>query len=196
MTDITGLKNENQLKVEMSKWNVRDDLKGKTVEEIRNSYQPRGFAVALFNVDGGLNIGSIIRTATIFCADCVYLIGDKRYDRRSTVGAHNYIDIHHIDISGLNDRQASIKAIDKIQMDGYQVCPIEQGGEDICDNDGFIYTYRPCFVFGSEKDGIPEQFTKIACNVYSIYQPGVIRSLNVSACAGIVIWEWIRNRRQ
>lgn len=194
MNDYTEIKNDNQLIREMNNWNVKDELKGFPVEKILEHQACCGFSVALLNVDGGLNVGSIIRSANIFGAWEVFLIGKKRYDKRSTVGAHNYIDIIHIDEDCLTEESA-LRAISAIKEHGTNPIAIEQGGIYIDDTIGIHtplrYLAAPCFIFGSENEGIPECLSS-KIPKYSIEQHGVMRSLNVAAAAAIVMYEFTR----
>lgn len=203
MSDHKEIKNDIQFDREVSNWNVRDELKGKSVEEILEHQPKRGFAVGLVNIDGGLNIGSMIRTATIFGADCVYIIGRKRFDRRSTVGAHNYIEIKHID-EDQNTETGANNILTAIKGDEYIPCSIEQGGRPIDNLDMMYvlpdgrncwsplrYKMRPCFLFGAEKEGL-SSFITSNTGIHSIRQFGVLRSLNVSSAAAIVMYEYNR----
>jgi tRNA G18 (ribose-2'-O)-methylase SpoU len=183
---------ENQLKSEMNNWNVRDDLKGLSVEEIRKKQPRLGFAVGLVTIDGGLNIGSMIRTATIFGANKVFTIGpSKRYDKRSTVGAHNYIDIEHIECEP-DDVEAIRKVI--LFTNYYVPICIEQTPDSMpIHSSAFRSVRNPCFLFGSEGKGLPQSLIDPHLSA-EIPQPGVMRSLNVSAAAAIAIYEWSKWR--
>lgn len=172
---------QEQLKKEVGRWNVKDCLQGLSVDEILTHQPKMGFAVALLNVDGGLNIGSMIRSAVVFGADKVYLIGARRFDKRSTVGAHNYIEIAHI---------PSSNCLNKIKEDGYLPVAIEQGGANIGD-ESFKNLKNPCFLFGSESVGLDKDIVE-NCICYQIPQIGVLRSLNVSSATSIILYEFIR----
>jgi tRNA G18 (ribose-2'-O)-methylase SpoU len=181
----------NQLTNTLNDWNVADEFKNMTLDEIKaiQKRESLPFAVGALNLTGGLNLGSIIRSAVIFGAQKFYIIGKKRYDRRSTVGAQNYIDIEFIE-EDVNEDQGQRRILDKICED-YSPAFIEQGGSDIMAED-FKHWNPHCFIFGEEGTGIPDGFFhltldhNIGCKL-SIDQIGVLRSLNVAAAAAIVM---------
>ena len=181
----------NQLSATLNDWNVADVFKNMTLDEIKavQKRESLPFAVGALNLTGGLNLGSIIRSAVIFGAEKFYIIGKRRYDRRSTVGAQNYIDIEYIE-QDINDDMGQRLILDKICED-YSPAFIEQGGTDIMAED-FLYWNPHCFIFGEEGTGIPDGFFKMTIDLnvgckLSIDQIGVLRSLNVSAAAAIVL---------
>ena len=57
----------NQLTTTLNDWNVADELKNMNLEEIRAIQKSESlpFAVGALNLTGGLNLGSIIRSAEI-----------------------------------------------------------------------------------------------------------------------------------
>lgn len=183
--EIRTLVVQEQLKKEVARWNIKDQLQGLDLSEIRAQQPKFGFAIALLNIDGGLNIGSMIRSAVIFGADKVYLIGGRRFDRRSTVGSHNYIEIEHIPIS-----EDDPMLLGKIKDDGYTPVAIEQGGANISE---IANLENPCFLFGAESRGLSKNITD-RCNCYEIPQYGVLRSLNVSSAASIVLYEFTKGK--
>ena len=76
-------------------YNVRDEYKNNSYEEniaICNKEKLK-FSVGVINVTGCLNIGMMVRSACLFGAENFYIFGRKKFDRRSTVGAENYINI-------------------------------------------------------------------------------------------------------
>lgn len=173
--------------IDCSEFNVQDKFKPlpldcvKTIQKINTL----PYAVAAINLCGSLNLGMMIRSAVIFGCERFYIIGRKRYDKRSTVGAHNYIDLKFLekDCNIENEAKEILQSIES----NYTPCFIEQGGKDI-DRITFAQEhFKPCFIFGSESNGIPKHMMTQTNKVYSIPQLGVLRSLNVSAAASIIM---------
>ena len=172
-------------------FNVRDDLKPLTLAEVQ-AIQKRDslpFSIALLNFSGNLNVGMAIRSAVLFGAEKVFIIGKKKYDKRSTVGAHNYIKIEYIEEDPLISPHL---AMHDICMD-YEPVLIEQGGKDIHFENYNTHKIPPCFIFGCESNGIPKSIVDLAeeykWDCVSIPQIGVLRSLNVSAAVSIVCYK-------
>ena len=148
-----------------------------------------GASLMLFNLTGNLNVGMCIRTAAIAGFKTVYVVGKKRYDARSAVGAQNYIRI---------ERHATLGAdvCEWFATRGLMPILVEQGGTSLpdvrfrsmCGNNHVV------FIVGSESDGIPPDVLTALNHVprITIPQPGLIRSLNVSTAAGIILTEYTR----
>lgn len=170
----------DQLEHETRAWNVYDQFQGKPLEFIQREQKRRSlpYAVAAVNVCGGLNIGTMLRTSVIFAAEQFFLIGRRRYDRRSTVGAQNYIEIDRLEME-------IDLALEEIVKQGYTPVCVEQGGVSLEQFD-FSTVVKPCIVMGSESEGLPAHVIEKYITV-SIDQFGILRSLNVSAAASIVI---------
>lgn len=173
-----------------SAYNICDEYKKMKLEEVKELQENNSlpFAVAAVNINGDLNLGSMIRTSVIFGAEKFFIIGKKRYDKRSTVGAHNYINIQFIEEDV--DEYPHL-AFNDIVKD-YEPHIIEQGGQNI-NNFSFSINNKipPCVIFGSESNGFSETVINVAKDfnfkILSIPQYGVLRSLNVSSAASIVI---------
>ena len=77
-------------------FNVIEVLKDKDQNELIRRYKQfrNNFNVAVFNFNGGLNIGTIMRTACIYGCDKYFILGRKFYDSRSCVGSNKYIDLN------------------------------------------------------------------------------------------------------
>ena len=172
-------------------YNVADEYKDNTVEENRAicDKQSLPFSIAVMSVAGDLNIGMMMRTASLLGASDFFIFGRRKYDKRSTVGAQNYINVHRypMDVKSLHD---------VCQDTGYQPVFIEQGGLTLPLTEGEWNRMptKPMFVFGSESDGIPEDiiYTFPHAPIISIPHRGVLRSYNVSSAMSIVTWEATR----
>ena len=143
----------------------------------------------LYNLDGNMNIAMSIRTAaTLGCSD-VWIIGERRYDARPEVGSKHYINVH------------KLREIDpKIFFNEINVQPIlvEQGGTNLEEMNfkPYLKMKKPiCFIMGSESHGLPQNILKLGIPRISICQYGLIRSLNVSIAASIVLYEFIKQLR-
>jgi len=182
-------------------WNVADELKGATLEEIQAVQQKYTlpYAVCALNLTGDLNVGMMARTACLYGAREFIICGRRKYDKRSTVGAQNYMPITRVDgfTDGTNDFDAD--KFDAIMTEKeYYPIAIEQGGHPIelmnmgdwtdligCEANDPPY---PCLVFGNENMGIPDVILNECATTLSLLQRGVLRSLNVSAAAAIAIY--------
>lgn len=182
------------LKMYENDLNVLDKHKIHTVEELQKIQKSETlpFAICAMNIMGDLNIGTMIRTATLLGAEKFFIYGRRHYDRRSTVGAHNYIEVDRYTPYFEEDTYAGLKEFD-YHLQGYYPILIETGGESLLD---FIYKMdhlilnkmKPCLVFGSESKGLPKNFC-YWYQTFSIPQLGVMRNFNVSAAMSIMTWE-------
>lgn len=192
--------------------NVHNHLKDRTVEQLREIQDAarNPFAVAALNVTGDMNIGTIVRNACLAGAQAVYIIGRRRYDKRGTVGAQNYIDVHRLD--ALEDDKITISPkafVEIMRENNMRPIFVEQGGKSV---GSFSWKEMfstpndldtiPCLVMGNENSGISDEILATqglfrGSFVVSLPQKGVIRSLNVGAASAAIIWnmclemEWL-----
>jgi len=182
----------SDVNAESINWNVQDQFKGLSLEEIRNIQPKLPFSVCMLNTTGSLNIGVALRSAVLFGASKFYIAGRRRFDKRSTVGAQNYIDVERIDAIDENGKYDTDLIVNTIQEDGYSPIMIETGEKELS-LDMLMYHEKwknlvPCFFFGEEKAGIPKDLLD-DFPIYTIPTIGVLRSLNVSIAASIVLYE-------
>lgn len=173
----------------LTPFNVMTDLQHLSVEELRAVAKTRQmpYAIALANITGDLNTGVIIRTACVLGAERVFIFGKKKYDRRSTVGAHHYIELQHFESDSEMNPFAWQDAMSIIRVNGYTPVLIEQGGAPLYEFAPMQLATSPCLVFGAEETGIPDTICQGEL-CYTIPQPGILRSLNVSTAASIAMW--------
>jgi tRNA G18 (ribose-2'-O)-methylase SpoU len=196
--------NYNKIIAETAKshYNVRDEYKNNTVEE--NQFichlNRRPFAVGCINITGELNVGMMIRSACLLGAENFYIFGRKKFDKRSTVGAENYINIvQYVFDDPINSDEDIYQKVVDLYLDKHHIVLCEHGGVQLGTfswNDIGIYPhkqYTPLFLFGSESHGLPSCLGENLNFVpVSIPQVGVLRSFNVSAAMNIILWDYIK----
>jgi tRNA G18 (ribose-2'-O)-methylase SpoU len=178
------------------KYNVHTHLQGFSKEHNKKHAEQSslGYAVLVYNLKGDKNTGMIIRTSVIMGASKVFIIGTRKYDQRTVVGAKHYIDIERI--AGIpNPREL---------LSEYSPICVEQGGISL---DNVSWTpYRncskkpPCFILGSEDCGLPEEFISRCAQMpgfmrISIFQHGILRSMNVATAHSIILYEYTKTIR-
>jgi tRNA G18 (ribose-2'-O)-methylase SpoU len=163
-------------------YNVADHFKDKTKEQIKQTLKDTAypFSVCAEHIIGDYNLGSIIRTANAHNAKEFFYVGDKKYDKRSTVGSHNYLDVQWLSTI---DEMKNLS--NKYIMIGIDNIP---GSISLYD-----YKFKPdtCFVFGEEGVGLTPTSQELCKDIIHIPQFGSIRSLNVGTAAGIIMYKFV-----
>lgn len=141
------------------------------------------FHVAIENWQHDMNIGSIVRTANAFLAEAVHIIGRRRWNRRGAMVTDRYQHVfHHDDVAAFAAWAAAhalpIVAIDNV--DGS--VPLDRS--DLPE--------RCVLIFGQEGPGLSPEALAAASSVVKITQYGSTRSINASAAAAVVMYEWAR----
>lgn len=175
------------------KYNVHGVFQDKPSTELGKIAKSMALPVhlMLFNLDGNMNIAMSIRTAAVLGCSNVWIVGRRKYDARPEVGAKHYVDVHKIET--LEDPMAFFTE------HGLQPILVEQGGTAL-EEFSFKTISRAgpvCFIVGSESHGIPKAVLRQMKDVprVSISQYGMIRSLNVSIAASIVMYEYLKQWR-
>ena len=178
-------------------YNVLDQYKHLSVPEIKQiaDRDRLDFTVLCLNLEKDLNIANIIRSAHLLGAKKVYTLGWNRVDHRGMVGCQNYTDIEKIRIPKESSNLDICKEISKIwDKDGYQPVFVELTNSSKSFRDRSfkkICKKKPMLIFGNEGLGIPEEIIDYFTGprTFHIPQLGVIRSMNVSSAASIVMAE-------
>lgn len=187
--------------------NVRDDLKGLTVAQLQElSAAGRWpFYTLALNLTGDLNISTIIRSSHLFGCSGVWIVGRRKYDKRGTVGAQNYVPIHRIDALTTDGITFDVTIIEDVIRKN-KMLPIfaETTGEHLGKfswraklADGIAAGLIPTIILGNEGRGIPDnvlamlQTVKHAACV-AVPQRGVLRSFNVGIAHGIIVYDLCR----
>lgn len=187
----------------LSHHNVLPEYKDLSVEERKsicdNDRLP--YAVAILNVTGELNTGTIIRNSLLMGAREVLVIGRRKIDKRGTVGAENYIKVERIEAMK-DEVTIDCDAVREIFDDrNYWPVYVEQGGVEIPDfdwemlhNGCKILNRTPILVFGNENRGVPTELLDGQwSSIVSVKQRGVLRSYNVGVTSGMVMMDMLNS---
>ncbi|MBR4822389.1 MAG: RNA methyltransferase [Bacteroidales bacterium] len=159
---------------------------GRISKDEYRSAEPSGVEVILDNVRSAHNVGSVFRSADAFRIDRVWLCGITPLPptaeiHKTALGAEDSVRWEH--------RDDSVALVKELQAQGYTVVSVEQTEHSVslrdfkCD-----FGKKYAFVFGNEVDGVSQEVVDAGDVSLEIPQFGTKHSLNVSVCAGVVLW--------
>lgn len=145
--------------------------------------QRHEFHVAIENWQHDMNIGSIVRSANAFLADTVHIIGRRRWNRRGAMVTDRYQHVvHHEDVATFTAWAES---------EGIPIVAVDNVG-DAKPVDKAELPKRCVLLFGQEGPGLSEEALAASDSFIEITQYGSTRSINASAAAAVVMYEWCR----
>ena len=172
---------------------VPSEYVNKSKEECKETYQKiaRREKVVLLNIQFAPNLGTVVRTASIWGFGEILTFGKRKYDKRLAIGLYNYIPIkHHPTMNG--DMLDTDKVIEHLKeyTDEYILVFIELHDKAISLFDmnknlkskNFDKKLPPIFILGDEHVGISPGIINAFPNslIVQIPQPGIGRSHNVA----------------
>jgi tRNA G18 (ribose-2'-O)-methylase SpoU len=172
----------------MDNRNLIDHYKYWTDDAIRTHLDDKrhNFSVVCCNIGNDFNIATIIRNSNAFLAKEVVIYGNKKYDRRGTVGTHHYTNFRHvksIDDLGSYVEETISKYEGKVKLLGI---------DNVCEaKDINSYDFDPdihyVMIFGQEQIGVPANVLSMCDDLLYIPQYGSVRSINVGTASGIIM---------
>lgn len=142
--------------------------------------------VVLDNIRSQQNTGSVFRTGDAYRIEALYLCGitatpPHREIHRSALGATETVDWRYF--------HTTREAIADLRSKGYTIAGIEQMAGSVSLNDFKVPGNQPlAVIFGNEVEGLSEDILQELDLAIELPQYGTKHSLNISVCAGIVIW--------
>ncbi len=136
------------------------------------------------------NVGAFFRTSDAFNVDKVYLCGitatpPHREIQKTALGATETIAWEH--------RATTMEVVNELKAKGVKICSIEQTEETTMLQDvKNLPDAHYALVFGNEVNGVNQDVIDASDYIVEIPQFGTKHSLNVSVCAGIVMWEFAK----
>lgn len=168
-----------------------DELERISLDEYKSTQKIPVVAV-LDNIRSAMNVGSVFRTADAFAIQKIMICGisatpPNREINKTAIGATESVVWEYIE----DIREAVIQ----LKQDGYLIAGIEQTDESILLTDFHTETKKIAVIFGNEVDGVSDEVIDQLDICIEIPQFGTKHSLNVSVCAGIVLWELAKKYR-
>ncbi len=165
------------------------ELSRATVEEF-NAQRKFPIVVVLDNIRSLNNIGSFFRTCDAFNVEKLYLCGitaqpPHRDINKTAIGATESVSWSH--------KKSTHETLMKLREEGYTICSIEQTEKTtFLEEVAQLKEEKFALVFGNEVDGVDQLVVDESDYVIEIPQFGTKHSLNVSVCAGVVLWEFTK----
>ncbi len=164
-----------------------EELKRPSLEEYKEL--PKiPVVLILDNIRSGLNVGSIFRTADAFKIEKIYLVGittrpPHREILKTAIGADQAVDWEY--------QESIVSLAKKLKAEAYELIGIEQTDQSVMLNDFQIdINKKYALIFGNEVGGISDDALEELDTVIEVPQHGTKHSLNVSVCAGLLIWHF------
>jgi 23S rRNA (guanosine2251-2'-O)-methyltransferase len=159
---------------------------------MQSDYSKKAYVI-LHDIRSAENVGSIFRTADAAGVSGIFLTGytpgpvDRfgRKDKKVTkaaLGAEQTVTW---------EKKEKIEDVfARLRKEGVQIVAVEQavGAVDYKD---FSSSFPTAFVFGNEVDGVPSSVLAECDAVIDVPMRGIKESLNVSVCAGIVLFRML-----
>lgn len=136
------------------------------------------------------NIGSFFRTCDAFNVEKIYLCGitatpPHREINKTAIGATESVIWEH--------RTSIVELVTELKEEGVTITSIEQAEETLLlQNTSQLNYSKIALVFGNEVDGVDQEVINLSDHIIEIPQFGTKHSLNVSVCAGVVLWEFTK----
>lgn len=143
--------------------------------------------VVLDNIRSAHNIGSVFRTSDAYLVQAVFLCGftaqpPNREIHKTALGATETVEWRYFpDV---------IDAVTFLKGEGFRIVAVEQVEHSISLPDFDPAFHTPvALVFGNEVGGVDQRVVDDADYCLELPQFGTKHSLNISVCAGIVIYD-------
>ncbi|PRP67584.1 RNA methyltransferase [Nonlabens agnitus] len=174
---------------------LNDELDRLSPDRFRES-EKTPLIIVLDNVRSLNNVGSVFRSADAYRVEKIYLCGitaqpPHREIRKTALGATESVAWEYV--------ENTIDVIKTLNDAGYTTCAIEQA-----ERSQNLYNFslskgdKVAVVLGNEVKGVQQDVVDACKEVIELDQFGTKHSLNISVCAGIVMYDifnkisWLR----
>lgn len=165
------------------------ELNRKTEAEFRKQ-KKFPIVVVLDDIRSLNNIGSFFRTADAFNIEKIILFGitaspPHKDIHKTALGSTETVRWEH--------QEDKLLCLKDLKNNGYELCVLEQTEQTTLLQEVSTLPNRPtALIFGNEVNGVAQELVDFSDRIIEIPQFGTKHSLNVSVCAGIVMWEFCK----
>jgi 23S rRNA (guanosine2251-2'-O)-methyltransferase len=146
--------------------------------------------VVLDNVRSGMNVGSVFRTCDAFKIEKICLCG---YSARPPHRDVLKTALGSTESVAWEDFDSVSDCISQLKSNGFKVYAVEQVEGSISLSEFEVRSGIPlAVVFGNEVSGVSTEALSLSDGSIEVPQWGTKHSLNISVCAGVVLWELAR----
>lgn len=144
--------------------------------------------VILDNIRSMHNVGSVFRTCDAFIIEKIYLCGitatpPHKEIRKTAIGATESVAWEY--------QKEALALVQALKQQNYTILSVEQAEGSTTLNDFSPSTEKKyALVFGNEVSGVQQSIVDESDACLELPQSGTKHSLNVSVCAGIVLWKF------
>jgi 23S rRNA (guanosine2251-2'-O)-methyltransferase len=159
-------------------------------EEVFKSQEKFPVIVVLDDIRSLNNVGSFFRTADAFNIEKIFLCGitacpPHREIQKTALGSTESVAWEY--------RASLVELVKELKAQKVCVCSVEQTAETVLlQNISTLEGDKFALIFGNEVNGVDQDAINLSDYVVEVPQFGTKHSLNVSVCAGVVLWEFIR----
>ena len=162
-----------------------DELNRKTVAEFK-AVKKIPLVILLENIRSALNVGSVFRSADAFPVEKIILCGitaqpPHKDILKSALGATESVVWEYF--------LSATDAINNLKQNNYSVYAIEQTDSSVLLNNFSPSDKKAAIIFGNEVDGVSNDVLQLVDGSIELAQYGTKHSLNISVCAGIVLYD-------
>ena len=141
--------------------------------------------IVLDNIRSLSNVGAFFRTADAFRIEELLLCGitacpPHREIHKTALGADETVKWRYF--------KTTAEACQQLKAEDYRIFAVEQIEDSVLLQD-FTFEPHTAYIFGNEVEGVSEEVLPYCNGALELPQEGTKHSLNVSVCAGIVLWE-------
>ena len=141
--------------------------------------------IVLDNIRSLSNVGAFFRTADAFRIEELFLCGitaspPHREIHKTALGADETVKWRYFDTTEAACRQ--------LKAEGFKIFAVEQVEGSVPLQD-FAFESYTAYILGNEVEGVSEEALSYCDGAIELPQAGTKHSINVSVCAGIVMWK-------